>query len=63
MATTLQATAEALILARQRLAERLITVCKLAGHGNTTGARLLLDDAASDLDDIQQLQDTLDGQE
>ncbi len=55
------ATAEALILARQRLRMHLRKVAELAGRGNIPAARMIADDdVISDLDDIQHLLDLLD---
>lgn len=55
-----RAKAEALTLARQRLQVHLQKAAEVAGRGNIALARMILDDdAMSDLDDIEQLQDAL----
>jgi hypothetical protein len=58
-----KAQAEALILTRQRLRTDLLKVCELAGRGNIPAARYLMDDAMSDLGEIQRLMDELDANE
>jgi hypothetical protein len=50
-----RATADALLLARQRLRGTLLKVMQLAGEGNVAAAREALQDAGSDLDGIQVL--------
>jgi hypothetical protein len=53
------ALAEALVLTRQHLRTHLLKVCELAVRGNIPAARYLMDDALSDLDEIQRLMDEL----
>jgi hypothetical protein len=55
MADTALARAEAMVLARQRLRAHLHKVAKLAGQGNVPAARMMMDAAMSDLDDIATL--------
>jgi 16S rRNA U1498 N3-methylase RsmE len=54
-----RAKAEALTLARQRLRAHVNEACAQAGRGNIPAARFKLDDAMTELDEIQRLRDEM----